>query len=129
MPNNIEHPTILYIEDNVLSLVLVERLLDARGDTHLISAMSGELGLQLAHVHCPKLVLLDINLPGMNGYRVLEHLRGFEPLKDTPVVAISSDTTAEDLDKAEKAGFSSYLTKPLDVEEFNRLMDRLLGRL
>jgi CheY-like chemotaxis protein len=75
----------------------------------------------------PTLILLDINMPGMDGYMVLKVLQGAPGLADIPVVAVSANAMAKDIARALDAGFSEYLTKPLDLERFDAMLKRLLG--
>lgn len=109
--------TVLYIEDNPANLRLVEQILESIPNLHMWSAPEPLLGLELASEHIPNLILLDINLPGMDGYEVLEKLRSQEKTKDIPVIAISANAMPKDIEKAKKAGFNSYITKPVNVRE------------
>ena len=121
-----EH-TVLYIEDNPVNLRLVNQLLGRRPNIHMWSAHEPMLGLELAAEHKPDLILLDINLPGMDGYELLKKLRQREATRDTPVIAISANAMPKDIDKGNAAGFTDYLTKPLDVPSFFSAVDRALG--
>jgi CheY-like chemotaxis protein len=75
----------------------------------------------------PDLILLDINLPEMSGYEVLRHLRDMEQTRDIPVVALSANAMANDLQRGEAAGFNGYLTKPINVKEFFAVVAAMLG--
>ncbi|MGM0554257.1 MAG: response regulator [Pseudomonadota bacterium] len=119
--------TVLYIEDNPANLRLVEHLLGRRPQVHLLTAHVPELGIELALARRPDLILLDINLPGMDGYQVLEVFQHEDDLKDTPVVAITANAMPRDVKRGRAAGFREYLTKPIDVEEFFQVVDRYLG--
>jgi PAS domain S-box-containing protein len=110
--------TILYIEDNPINLRLVEQVISRETDLRLISAPSGELGLSLARSRHPRLILLDINLPGMDGYTVFKALQNHPETADIPVVGVSANAMSGDMRRAVEAGFHRYLTKPLDVQEF-----------
>ncbi len=118
--------TILYIEDNPSNFKLVERVLGRRPGITLLTAMQGRLGLELAHQHRPELVLLDLNLPDINGTEVLRRIRGDHDLADTPVVVISADVTTGQIQKVLSQGAQAYLPKPLDVQEFLRVVDEIL---
>lgn len=109
--------TILYIEDNLDNLQLVERLVRQHPGTQLLPAMQGSLGLELAREHAPDLVLLDLHLPDMNGERVLEALQADERTRDIPVVIASADATAGTMERLLSAGVRGYLTKPFNVPE------------
>ncbi len=117
---------ILYIEDNLSNLTLVEQMLADESNIELLSAMQGRLGLQLARKHLPDLVLLDLHLPDLPGAEILSRLRADELTRDIPVVVISADATASQIRRLLAAGAQSYLTKPLNVREFLRVIDQTL---
>ncbi len=119
--------TVLYIEDNPANLKLVAQLLGRRPGIELLTAHTPGLGIELARAHAPELVLLDINLPGLDGYQVLEALREDERLAAVPVVAVTANAMPRDIERGRAAGFAEYLTKPLDVARFEQVLDRLLG--
>lgn len=118
--------TVLYIEDNPANLRLVNQLLSRRSNTHMWSADEPMLGLELAAEHNPDLILLDINLPGIDGYEVLRHLRQREATRDKPVIAISANALPKDIKKGLAAGFDRYLTKPIDLAELLNAVDAML---
>ena len=109
-----EH-SVLYIEDNPANLRLVTQLLGTQPNICLHSAEEPFLGIELAIKHIPDLILLDINLPGIDGYEVLTRLRGQNETKHIPVIAISANAMKKDIDKGLAAGFETYITKPIDV--------------
>ena len=119
--------TVLYIEDNPANLRLVAQLLGRLPDVHMWSAHEPFLGLELAEEHIPDLILLDINLPGMNGFKVLKELRKKKKTRDIPVVAISANAMPADISKGMDAGFSNYITKPIDVTELLIAVDEGLS--
>lgn len=110
--------TVLYVEDNPANLRLVSHLMAQRPDIHLLTALEPHQGLELAAVYRPDLILLDINLPGMDGYEVLNRLRDGEVGRDIPILAISANAMSKDVERGLQAGFNAYLTKPLNVEMF-----------
>ncbi len=118
--------SVLYIEDNPANLKMVARIIGRRRDIRLHTAHLPELGIRLAADHRPDLILLDINMPGMDGYGVLEVLKSKAELSHIPVVAISANAMPRDIRRAEAAGFSEYLTKPLEVARFHEVLDRFL---
>jgi PAS domain S-box-containing protein len=120
-----EH-TVLYIEDNPANLRLVTKLLGRLGNIHMWSAHEPMLGLDLVVEHKPDLILLDINLPGMDGFEVLKHLRQREATRNTPVIAISANAMPSDIEKGLEAGFDDYVTKPIDVDALLRAVDSKL---
>jgi len=117
---------VLCIEDNPANLRLIERILARRADIRLLSASAPGLGLELAVAYKPALILLDINLPDMDGYEVMQCLRESAVTRDIPVVAISANAMAKDLARGKAAGFVEYLTKPLNVVRFNSVVDDIL---
>jgi signal transduction histidine kinase/CheY-like chemotaxis protein len=122
-----QRPKVLYIEDNLSNLNLVERIFSQRGQVDLIVAMQGRLGLDLAREHRPALILLDLHLPDIGGDQVLEELRDDPATRTIPVVMISADATNGQIQRLVAAGARSYLTKPIDVRELLRLIDDTLG--
>jgi PAS domain S-box-containing protein len=119
--------TVLYIEDNPSNIKLVAQILGRRPHIHLLTAHTPELGIELALARHPELILLDINMPDMDGYQVLEVFKAEARLKTIPVVAITANAMPADLERGKAAGFVDYLTKPLDVGRFNAMLDRLLS--
>jgi CheY-like chemotaxis protein len=119
--------TVLYIEDNLANLKLVERLLGNRADVEVVAAMQGRLGLELTRQHTPDVVLLDLHLPDIDGAEVLRQLRADPATHAIPVVILSADATPAQIGRLLAAGASAYLTKPLDVPELLDILDRLLA--
>ena len=118
----VERNKVLYIEDNLSNIRLVERVLARRDDVEVIPATQGRLGLALARDHQPKLVLLDLHLPDMDGDEVLRQLRQ-DPLTSTiPVVMLSADATAGQIERLLAMGATAYLTKPLEVRDLLDLL-------
>jgi CheY-like chemotaxis protein len=110
--------TLLYIEDNLSNLTLIQQILADQPEIELLSAMQGQLGLDLARQHRPDLILLDLHLPDLPGREVLKQLRADENTRDIPVVILSADATAGQIKLLMAAGARRYLTKPIDVAEF-----------
>jgi CheY-like chemotaxis protein len=115
--------TVLYIEDNLSNLKLVDRILEARDDIRLISAMQGGLGVELAREHRPDLVLLDLHLPDLQGDEVLARLQADPAFNGTPVIVLSADATKGRVERLLGAGAAAYLPKPIDVRRFIELID------
>ena len=124
--NNSPEHTLLYIEDNPANLRLVQKLISTRTQLMLLDAPSAELGLELAKTHRPDLILLDINLPGMNGFDALHHLQSNPATRHIPVIAITANAMERDIKHGLDAGFTDYLTKPLDISKFLTLLDKWL---
>ncbi len=118
---------VLYIEDNPVNLKLVEKLIARQTELELISAEEPISGIELALSEKPDLILLDINLPTMSGYEVAGKLRGMDATKAIPLVALTANAMAEDIARAEEAGFDDYLTKPIQVKKFLAVLQRYLG--
>ena len=118
---------VLYVEDNPVNLKLMEMALSRRRDIQLVSAVSAEAGLELAARERPDLILLDINLPGMDGYEGLAALKGRPDLKGIPVVAVTANAMKGDRERGLAAGFVDYLTKPFKVDELYAILDTWLG--
>lgn len=118
--------TILYIEDNPANLRLIQEFLKRKEHIILKSAHEPVLGLDIAKNTVPDLILLDINLPGMNGYEVLKILRLSDTLSDIPVIAISANAMAGDIRRGLEAGFDHYLSKPVQLVEFYKVIDKFL---
>ncbi|HWC87680.1 MAG TPA: response regulator [Solirubrobacteraceae bacterium] len=109
---------ILYIEDNLSNLALVERILDEQRNVELIPAMQGTIGLQLAREHRPDLVVLDLHLPDLPGIEVLRRLQAEADTREIPVVILSADASKKQIEHLLAAGARDYVTKPLDVRQF-----------
>jgi CheY-like chemotaxis protein len=119
--------TVLHVEDNPANQALVARILSRRPHVKLVTASSGEQGLDLARAQDPDLIVLDINLPGMTGVEVLQRLQADADLKHIPVVALTANAMPQDVKAGMEAGFFQYLTKPIDVKEFLRTVDLFIS--
>ena len=120
---------VLYIEDNPANLRLVERILAQRAEIRLLSASAPRLGLELAQAYRPAMILLDINLPEMDGFEVLRRLRDNPATRNIPVIGISANAMPQDIERARAAGFADYLTKPLQIDQFLSVVGRTLDCL
>jgi CheY-like chemotaxis protein len=108
---------VLYIEDNEQNRYLVSFILKA-ASYHVIQATSGEEGIALASEQPPDLILLDIQLPGMDGYEIARRLRGNPRLQGVPIVAVTSYAMVGDRENALAAGCDGYLEKPINPDTF-----------
>jgi CheY-like chemotaxis protein len=115
--------TLLYVEDNQANMDLVGQLIARRPDMRLLSAGDGMRGILLARTHIPDLILMDINLPGINGIQALKILREDPQTCHIPVLALSANAMPRDIEKGLAAGFFRYLTKPIKVAEFMDALD------
>lgn len=118
--------TLLYVEDNQANMKLVEQLLASRSNITMVGAEDAEKGLELATSTVPDIILMDINLPGMDGYEALAWLRAHEATSDIPVMALSASAMTRDVEKGLAAGFVCYLTKPIDIRLFYQALDEVL---
>jgi CheY-like chemotaxis protein len=118
--------TLLYVEDNPANLKLVKQLIARRLTIRLLTAVDGNLGIQLARAHQPDVILMDINLPGISGIEALRILRDDPATAHIPVVALSANAMPREIEKGLEAGFFSYLTKPIKVKEFMAALDAAL---
>ncbi len=119
-------PSILLIEDNEQNRYLLTFLLEKNG-YRVVPAADGEQGLTLARTLVPAAVLLDIQLPRMDGYAVARALRGNDSLREVPIIAVTSYAMPGDREKALEAGCSGYIEKPIDPETFVSEVERHLG--
>jgi signal transduction histidine kinase/CheY-like chemotaxis protein len=118
---------VLCIEDNPANLRLIEGIFARQTNIRLLSALAPGLGLELARTHRPALILLDINLPDMDGFAVMQCLRENEATRQIPVLAISANAMPKDIERGKAAGFVAYMTKPIDVAELLRTVMHLVG--
>ncbi|OEZ91594.1 hybrid sensor histidine kinase/response regulator [Duganella phyllosphaerae] len=119
--------TLLYIEDNPANLNLVEQLVLRRSDLKLLTAIDGYAGIELARTYQPDVILMDINLPGISGFGCLKILQEDAATAHIPVLALSANAMARDVEKGVEAGFFQYLTKPINVTQFMRALDEALA--
>jgi len=119
--------TVLYVEDNPASLLLVKAILRRRSGIRLLSAEQAESGIELVRTERPQLVLLDINLPGMDGFEALQRIRSLEGMYNLPIVALSANALPREVQRGLDAGFDRYLTKPIEAQAFLQVLDEVLG--
>jgi PAS domain S-box-containing protein len=117
--------TVLYIEDNLSNLKLVESVIARRPEVRLLTAMQGRLGLDLARQHRPDLILLDFDLPDVKGDQILRMLRNDAATNDIPVVMLTATATPSEIDRLMNWGATAYLTKPFDVKALFKLLDEV----
>lgn len=117
---------ILLIEDNEQNAYLVSYLLGAR-DWQVVAASDGPSGLNMADAEKPDMILLDIQLPGMDGYEVARKLRTKEHLDGTPIIAVTSYAMPGDRENCLAAGCSGYIEKPIDPATFADQVERYAG--
>ena len=117
---------ILYVEDNRMNFVLVKKILSSY-DVEVLHAEDGPRAVVIAEEQKPALVLLDLQLPGMDGFQVAGRIRTIESLSDVPILAVTASVMARDRQEAERTGLDGYLEKPLDIKAFLEEIGRLLG--
>jgi len=117
---------VLYIEDDPVNLMLMEAVFASRPGLQLVGAALPERGLQLARSERVDLILLDIQLPGIDGYEVLRRLRADESTRAIPVIAVSANAMPADIERGLAAGFLDYLTKPLDMPQLLQAVHQAL---
>jgi len=116
---------ILIVDDEKFFIEPVKRLLETQGYT-IDVANDGISGLALARENQPDLIMLDLMLPGMNGYQVCRLLKFEEKLKDTPVIIVTAKDSERDREVAEQSGAALYLVKPLNYQTFPGQIEELL---
>lgn len=122
-----KNTNIVYIEDNPTNVKIIQQSLKKYPQLNLLIADEPEAGIKLVKDSRPELILLDINLPGMNGYEVIKILKSDKAISDTPVIAVSANAMQSDIEQAKQAGFNDYLTKPVDLKIFYSLLNKYLG--
>jgi signal transduction histidine kinase/ActR/RegA family two-component response regulator len=120
-------PTLLYVEDNPANLKLVEEMVRFRSGVRLLSAPDARLGIELARAHLPRVILMDIHLPGMSGDDALKILREDHRTAHIPVIAITANAMPRDIARGLAAGYYRYLTKPLVLDAFTEALDSALA--
>jgi PAS domain S-box-containing protein len=118
---------LLYVEDTVANIRLIEAILERRPSIRVLPAMLGQLGLELAREHRPDLILLDLHLPDLGGDEVLAQLRAHDGTADIPVVILTADATKRQLDTLLAAGAREFLTKPIAVRPLLEVVDEMMG--
>ncbi len=117
---------VLYVEDNRVNLQLMERLIATVKGARMLSAPTPAMGLDLACAYRPDVIILDINLPDMDGYQMLAALRARPETRDVPVLALTASAMPRDIERGIAAGFTGYLTKPIQVKTLLGTINELL---
>jgi two-component system cell cycle response regulator DivK len=117
--------TVLIIEDNEKNMKLARDVLQAKGYKTL-EAVTGEEGVTLAKTHVPDLVLMDIQLPGINGIEAFRQIRAEASTAKVPVIALTASVTPTDRSAISAAGFDAFVSKPINLKEFLETVKRLV---
>ncbi|HEY0468696.1 MAG TPA: PAS domain S-box protein, partial [Polyangiaceae bacterium] len=120
------HKLVLYVEDNPANVSFMIDLLSSFENLDLVTATSAELGIELARAQCPQVIIMDINLPGMSGVEALRALRAAPDTKHIPVIALTAAASEHDRRRGTQAGFHSYITKPVKVDELLTVLEAIL---
>ena len=120
--------TVLYIEDNPASVLLMRHIMKEMADIELVVATGAREGIELARGLKPGLILLDINLPEMDGFEVLKALRSDENIAEIPIFAVTANALPKDLERGVAAGFDHYVVKPLNIPQFIAAVDVALAQ-
>jgi CheY-like chemotaxis protein len=120
--------TILYVEDNAVNAYLVQAIFDEHAGIHLLTATSGKMGLELAQKQRPDLILLDLNLPDMDGEEFLTRLRAVETIAAIPIIIVSADAMEDQRTRFLNLKVADYVTKPFDIAHFERVVERQLRK-
>ena len=118
-------PTVLLVEDTEDNRFMMRRLLEMSG-YRVVEAMNGEEAVKLARAESPQLILMDLSLPVIDGLAATRLIRKVPTLQSTPIIAVSAHDTADFQDEAVEAGCNSYVTKPIDFNELEELIQQLL---
>ncbi len=119
---------ILYIEDNAANLDLVQRILHSTGKYEVIGAMDGEVGLDMIAEQRPALVLLDLDIPGVNGFEVLRQIKqSSDPeVARIPVAIVTANVVTHERERAIEEGCEAFIEKPFDIRDFRDEIGRLV---
>jgi len=117
---------IVYVEDNPSNIAFMREVVEDLPSVELLTAPTAEIGLELIRGRRPKVVIMDINLPGMSGFEAVKRLRDWPETREIPVIGLSAAALAKDTTRAQEAGFYRYLTKPVKVDQLIQTLEQLL---
>ncbi|MDH5328061.1 MAG: response regulator [Gammaproteobacteria bacterium] len=115
---------VLYVEDNPANLRLMQQIIRLREDLKLIHAASGQMAIDMVEQENPDLILMDINLPDIDGFSALFILKDNESTKDIPVIAVTANAMPDDVQRGKDAGFFDYITKPVELDRLLESVDK-----
>jgi CheY-like chemotaxis protein len=119
--------TVLYVEDDPANIKLIELIFARQPEIKLITATNGRTGVELALASRPNLILLDINLPDISGFEVMNILQSEPSTANIPVIAVSANAMPHDVEKGLRSDFFEYITKPVRVSELKNAVDKALA--
>ena len=119
--------TVLIVEDNENNMMLVRDVLEMKGYS-ILAATTGAEGVRLAIEHKPDLVLMDIQLPDIDGITAFAQIRGNEAAKHIPILAVSASVMQDEQAKIATSGFEAYITKPLSMKSFVETVEKFIGK-
>ncbi len=121
-PHPAQGRTLLYVEDNPANLRLVVKIIARHPELRLLTAVDAVKGFEIARESLPDVILMDINLPGIDGYEAVGILRSDPATRHIPVIALSANAMPREIEKGKKAGFFRYIIKPIKVNEFMEVL-------
>ena len=117
---------ILIVDDEKANILLLTKILNINGYNNIIETTDSEEVMNIVSENKISLILMDINMPFMNGYEVLKHLGSNPEFKDIPAIAISGDVSSSDINAATEAGFIHYLTKPIKIADLINVVNKVM---
>jgi two-component system, cell cycle response regulator DivK len=127
MASSVNKGTILYVEDNPDNRLLVKRILLAE-DYSLLEAIDGKDALSVLETAHPDLILMDINMPDMDGYTLTAKIKSLPGFERIPILALTANVMRGDKEKTLEAGCDGYIQKPLDIDQLTREIEKFLSR-
>ncbi len=118
---------IYIIEDNEKNMKLFRAILKLIPEVEIYEETQGDLGLELIKTGNPDIIILDIQLPIINGIEICSELRKIDKFKDKPIIAVTSFAMKGDKERILQAGFTEYVSKPIKVQEFRKLVEKLIS--
>jgi two-component system cell cycle response regulator DivK len=120
-------PTILYVEDNPDNRLLVRRILQAEG-YNMLEAENAPSALNVVQIEKPDLILMDINMPQVDGYTLTAQMKAIPALADVPIIALTANVMRGDRERTLQAGCDGYIQKPIDVDAIPQQIEQFLKR-
>ena len=127
MTSSTEKTTILYVEDNLENRILVRRILMSE-DYAMLEAVNASEALNILETNRPDLILMDINMPDMDGYTLTAKIKSMPGFERIPILALTANVMRGDKEKTLEAGCDGYIQKPLDIDQLVREIERFLPR-